>query len=346
VFGRAGAGVCAGHPWQVLQASESFIARRPTSAARRWAHAWGAAGRLALRAGGRVQPLHAAARPGSHDAAPPGGRRLHLLGSLSHPLRANRLVAGAQAVAQRGFLQRQRLRWPLRRRQSVPRHPQLQRGRSAWSSSAHRGLRPRPAPDAGAALLYVNTPYREQSGLPNYDSAAKDFNFVSLYATTRSRASTACPTRTRSRPASRRGWWTPQRRRGPACGRGAALPAARRSCVTPQADGTPDGEPLTQRLSDALLLAPPACCRAGRWTLPCSTAPRSRARCAPSSAPLLARAVSHRRWHLPLCPRPERAAGAGLAVAAVRRCRRKARWPRQRAAAVAPGIRWAASTTA
>ncbi len=30
-------------------------------------------------------------------------------------------------------------------------------------------------------LLYVNTPYRDQRGLPNFDSAAKDFNFESIY---------------------------------------------------------------------------------------------------------------------------------------------------------------------
>lgn len=30
-------------------------------------------------------------------------------------------------------------------------------------------------------LLYINTPYRDQSLLPNFDSAAKDFNFESIY---------------------------------------------------------------------------------------------------------------------------------------------------------------------
>ena len=31
-------------------------------------------------------------------------------------------------------------------------------------------------------LLYVNTPYRIQSGLPNFDAAAKDFNFESIFS--------------------------------------------------------------------------------------------------------------------------------------------------------------------
>ena len=31
-------------------------------------------------------------------------------------------------------------------------------------------------------LLYVNTPYRDQNGLPNFDAAAKDFNFESIFS--------------------------------------------------------------------------------------------------------------------------------------------------------------------
>ena len=31
-------------------------------------------------------------------------------------------------------------------------------------------------------LFYVNTPYRDQTGLPNFDSAANDFNFTSIYS--------------------------------------------------------------------------------------------------------------------------------------------------------------------
>ena len=43
-----------------------------------------------------------------------------------------------------------------------------------WSGRAMRQtLEPR--------LFYVKTPYREQSGLPNFDSAGKDFNFDSIY---------------------------------------------------------------------------------------------------------------------------------------------------------------------
>ena len=47
--------------------------------------------------------------------------------------------------------------------------------RTTWLGRAQRQtLEPR--------LLYVNTPYREQSALPNFDSAERDFNAVSIYA--------------------------------------------------------------------------------------------------------------------------------------------------------------------
>ena len=46
---------------------------------------------------------------------------------------------------------------------------------SAWFGRAQRQtLEPR--------LLYVNTPYRDQTGLPNFDAAERDFNAVSIYA--------------------------------------------------------------------------------------------------------------------------------------------------------------------
>ena len=46
---------------------------------------------------------------------------------------------------------------------------------SAWFGRAQRQtLEPR--------LLYVNTPFRDQNGLPNFDAAERDFNAVSIYA--------------------------------------------------------------------------------------------------------------------------------------------------------------------
>jgi LPS-assembly protein len=38
------------------------------------------------------------------------------------------------------------------------------------------------APDSGATAFYVNTPYYDQSQLPNYDSGANDFNLSTIYS--------------------------------------------------------------------------------------------------------------------------------------------------------------------
>jgi LPS-assembly protein len=103
-------------------------------------------------------------------------------------------------------------------------------------------------------LLYVNTPYREQSGLPNFDSAGKDFNFSSIYSenafsgvdrVSDSHQITAGVT-TRLLDAA------------------SGLEALRLGLVqryllrdqlvTAKTDGTVDGAPLEQRFSDLLLL--------------------------------------------------------------------------------------------
>jgi len=100
----------------------------------------------------------------------------------------------------------------------------------------------------------VKTPYRQQDQLPNYDSAANDFNFVSIYSenafsgvdrVSDSHQITAGVTTRVVDDASgvealrlvlvQRYLLSPQ-------------------LVAPQADGSPDGEPLTQKFSDALLV--------------------------------------------------------------------------------------------
>jgi len=49
----------------------------------------------------------------------------------------------------------------------------LERDTTLFGKSVRQTMEPR--------LFYVNTPYREQNGLPNFDSAEKDFNFDSIY---------------------------------------------------------------------------------------------------------------------------------------------------------------------
>ncbi|MFO1295845.1 MAG: LPS assembly protein LptD [Rubrivivax sp.] len=103
-------------------------------------------------------------------------------------------------------------------------------------------------------LLYVNTPTRAQSHLPNYDSAAKDFNFVSIYS------ENAFSGIDRVSDAHQITAGVTTRLVDEATG-GEALRLGlvqryqfRPQQVTAQPDGTPDGEPLTQRFSDVLLL--------------------------------------------------------------------------------------------
>jgi len=50
----------------------------------------------------------------------------------------------------------------------------FERDASYFGRSFRQTLEPR--------AFYVNTPYRDQNGLPNYDSAANDFNFSALYS--------------------------------------------------------------------------------------------------------------------------------------------------------------------
>ncbi len=50
----------------------------------------------------------------------------------------------------------------------------LERDTSFFGRSVRQTVEPR--------LLYVNTPFRDQAGLPNFDSSAKDFNFDSIFS--------------------------------------------------------------------------------------------------------------------------------------------------------------------
>ncbi|MBL8287511.1 MAG: LPS-assembly protein LptD [Rubrivivax sp.] len=103
-------------------------------------------------------------------------------------------------------------------------------------------------------LLYVRTPTRVQRDLPYYDSAAKDFNFVSIYS------ENAFSGIDRVSDAHQLTAGLTTRLVDEATG-GEALRLGvvqryqfRPQQVTAQPDGTPDGEPLTQRFSDVLLL--------------------------------------------------------------------------------------------
>jgi LPS-assembly protein len=97
-------------------------------------------------------------------------------------------------------------------------------------------------------LLYVNTPYRDQAGLPNFDSAGKDFNFESIYTEN----SFTGVDRVSDAHQVTAGVTT--RLLNPATGVEAIrLGIAQRYLFRDQSI-TPEGTPLTQRFSDILLL--------------------------------------------------------------------------------------------
>jgi len=97
-------------------------------------------------------------------------------------------------------------------------------------------------------LLYVNTPYKDQSGLPNFDASAKDFNFDSIFT------DNAFNGVDRVSDAHQVTAGVTSRFLDPDSGAELLrLGAAQRYLLRDQLV-TPDGAPLTQRLSDLLLL--------------------------------------------------------------------------------------------
>jgi len=97
-------------------------------------------------------------------------------------------------------------------------------------------------------LLYVNTPFREQSGLPNFDSAGKDFNFESIYT------ENAFSGIDRVSDAHQLTAGVTTRLLDPVSGAEALrLGIAQRYLFRDQKI-TPEGTPFTQRFSDVLLL--------------------------------------------------------------------------------------------
>ena len=242
--------------WQVLQADDSLIAspyeRGPQAGLRLGG----------TRAGWQVAleaEYNRFTLPHGQDAAMSRlvGSRVHLLGALSRPWREpgwwvvpkisvnaaayrNASSSVASGVATRVSVSRTIPTF------SIDAGFELERDTEAFGRALHQTLEPR--------LLYVSTPYREQSALPNYDAAAKDFNFVSLYSDN----AFSGVDRVSDAHQFTAGFTT---RLVDASSGAEALRVGlvqryllRTQRITAQADGTPDGEPLTQKLSDALLL--------------------------------------------------------------------------------------------
>ena len=247
--------------WQVLQAADSFITapyqRAPQVGLRLNAaqagFEWGVEtefNRFTLPTG-QVQATQRTE-----------GDRWHLLGNVSHPWRepgwwvVPRLSVNAAAYRNSvgngvgsglgAALQ------PLGGASrvipsfSVDAGLELERRTEAFGRALHQTLEPR--------LLYVNTPYRAQSQLPNYDAAAKDFNFVSLYSdNTFSGVDRVADAHQLTAGVATRLVDVSSGAEALRLGLVQRY-LFRTQRVTAQADGTPDGAPLEQKFSDVLLL--------------------------------------------------------------------------------------------
>ena len=181
------------------------------------------------------------------------GDRLHLLGAISHPWREpgwwlvpklalNAASYDGSRLSPAGLVNGSRVIPTF----SLDAGLELERSTEFFGRALHQTLEPR--------VLYVNTPYRAQSQLPNYDSAAKDFNFVSLYSDN----AFSGVDRVSDSHQITAGFTT---RLVDAKSGAEALRLGlvqryllRTQRITAQADGTPDGAPLEQRFSDALLV--------------------------------------------------------------------------------------------
>ena len=238
--------------WQVLQASDAAVVspyeRLPQLGVR---YSGDGAG---LHFGAEAEYNHFAL-PGG-DAARAGrtaGERVHVLASVSRPWRQPgwwvepRLSVNAAAY---GGLDTQvdpngragRVIPTL----SVDAGLEFERSTIAFGRPVQQTLEPR--------FLYVRTPFRAQSQLPNYDAAAKDFNFVSIYSDNlfagvdrvndahqlTAGVTTRFVDSVTGAEALRLGL--------------VQRVLFRTQRVTAQADGTPDGTPVDRRFSDALLL--------------------------------------------------------------------------------------------
>ena len=243
--------------WQVLQGSDSLVTapyQRSPQLGLRWGTPLDGGFELAVEA-----EFNRFTLPANDPLADPStarftGARWHSLGSLAWPLRepgwwfvpklsynlaayrTDQVMADGRHDASR-FI-------PTA---SIDAGLEYERHAEAFGHGLRQTLEPR--------LLYVNTPYHAQSDLPNFDAAAKDFNFNSIYA------ENAFSGVDRVSDAHQLSAGVTTRLVDETTGAEALRLGLvqrflfRDQLVAAQADGTPDGPPLTQHFSDLLLLA-------------------------------------------------------------------------------------------
>ena len=236
--------------WQVLQGSDAAVVspyeRTPQVGVRMGLQRGGWDMAVEAEYNRFTLPSGAESRAGRE-----GGERVHLLGHVSHALRepgwwlVPRLSVNAASYRDQGLARAQKVTRVIPTL-SLNAGFELERNTTAFGRKVLQTLEPR--------VLYVRTPYRAQRQLPNYDAAAKDFNFVSIYTDNQfsgiDRVSDA-----HQLTAGVTTRFVDTVTGAEALRLGLVQRYLFRSQrITAQADGSPDGAPLEQRFSDALLL--------------------------------------------------------------------------------------------
>jgi LPS-assembly protein len=256
--------------WQVLQDDANRIEapyERAPQAGLRWRHTSDAGLEFGFEGEVNrfVDPAQARADP---NAAPrPAGVRAHALGNVSRPY----VTPGWTLTPRVSFnAASYALDAPLADgRTNVSRVIPTVSVDSAWllerdavvlGRNVRQTLEPR--------LLYTNTPYHAQAGLPSFDSAGKDLNFESIFT------DNAFSGVDRVSDAHQLTAGVTSRLLDPVTGAETVRLGIvqrflfRPQRITAQADGSVDGPESTQRFSDILLLGSTTLAR--RWTLDAS----------------------------------------------------------------------------
>lgn len=188
--------------------------------------------------------LPSSGRPGQS----PGGQRVHALGHVAAPLGGeawwfiprvsfNAAAYNLDEPAADGRRRVSRVIPTL----SIDHGWVFERDTKLFGRAMRQSLEPR--------VLYVNTPFREQLSLPNFDAAAKDFNFDSIYTDNPfSGVDRVSDLHAVSAGATSR--WV-----NAASGEEVLRLGAVQRFLFRDQRITPDGQPVTQRFSDLLLAA-------------------------------------------------------------------------------------------
>ncbi|HEV6968450.1 LPS-assembly protein LptD [Roseateles sp.] len=206
-------------------------------------------GRKARLEGGLELEYNRFDLPGSALAAQArGGQRVHALGHVAAPVGGEAWWFIPRVSVNAAAYDLDRPQADGRRRMgrviptlSIDHGWVFERDTTLFGRDMRQSLEPR--------LLYVNTPFRDQANLPNFDAAAKDFNFDSIY--------TDNPFSGIDRVSDLHAVSVGATSRWVSAAQGEEilrLGAVQRFLFRDQFV-TPDGQPVTQRFSDLLLAA-------------------------------------------------------------------------------------------